>query len=189
MEVKMRSVNELRPYERNPRNNDAAVDAVAASIKEFGWRQPIVVDADGVIICGHTRFKAALKLGLSEVPVHVATDLTPQQVRAYRLADNKLAELAEWNMELLPIELSELQTMDFNMELIGFDADELQNLMHPEGTDGLTDPDAVPEVPKEAITKTGDLWLLGAYWECEDCHKQYEYEVGKQMKECPCGKT
>ena len=98
-----------------------AVDAVAASIKEFGWRQPIVVDKDGVIVCGHTRWKAAKKLGLKKVPVHVATDLTPAQIKAYRLADNKSAELAEWNMELLPIELADLQAMDVNLELLGFD--------------------------------------------------------------------
>ena len=163
MEVKMRPVNELKPYDKNPRNNDAAVDAVASAIREFGWRVPIVVDADGVIICGHTRYKADLKLGLAEVPVHVATDLTPQQVKAYRLADNKLAELAEWNMELLPIELADLQAMDYDMTLIGFDADELQNLMHPEGTDGLCDPDDVPGAPDAAVTEKGDVWILGKH--------------------------
>ena len=89
--------------------NDQAVDAVATSIREFGFRQPIVVDADGVIVCGHTRWKAARKLGLEKVPVHVATDLSPEKIRAYRLADNATNDLAEWDYELLPIELGDLQ--------------------------------------------------------------------------------
>lgn len=89
MQIEIRSIKEIRPYEHNPRNNDGAVDAVAASIKEFGWQQPIVVDKDGVIIAGHTRYKAAKKLGLKEVPVVVAENLTDEQVKAYRLADNK----------------------------------------------------------------------------------------------------
>src|SRR5467141_4495425 len=101
MQVELRPISSIRPYENNPRINDAAVDAVAASIKEFGFRQPIVVDEQGVIIVGHTRYKAALKLGLDKVPVHVATGLTPAQIKAYRLADNQTANLATWNEELL----------------------------------------------------------------------------------------
>ena len=92
MKIELRNVAEIRPYENNPRLNDDAVDAVAASIREFGFRQPIVVDADGVIICGHTRWKAAQKLGLEKVPVHVAKDLTPEQIKAYRIADNQTAD-------------------------------------------------------------------------------------------------
>ncbi len=95
MKVEQRKLDDIKPYEHNPRDNDAAVDAVAASIKQFGFRQPIVVDGDGVIVCGHTRWKAAQKLGLEKAPVHVAKELTPEQVRAYRIADNKSAELAE----------------------------------------------------------------------------------------------
>ena len=90
--VQLRNIDEIKPYERNPRLNDNAVDAVAASLKEFGFRQPIVIDGDGVIVCGHTRYKAAKKLGLAKVPVHVAKDLTPEQVKAYRLADNKTGD-------------------------------------------------------------------------------------------------
>jgi len=143
--------------------NDAAVDAVAASIKEFGWRQPVVVDKDGVIICGHTRWKAAQKLGLKKVPVHVATGLTPAQVKAYRLADNKSGEFAEWDMELLPIELAGLQDMDFDLDLTGFSDDDLAKLLNPGLKEGLTDPDDVPEPPDKAITQPGDLWLLGEH--------------------------
>ena len=125
MKIDIRPIAEIKPYPNNPRINDDAVDAVASSIKEFGFRQPIVVDTDGVIICGHTRFKAAQKLGLEKVPIHVATDLTPEQIKAYRIADNKSSELADWNFDLLPIELGELQTAGFDLSLLGFDSDEL----------------------------------------------------------------
>ena len=114
MKIEIRDISTIRPYEKNPRLNDKAVAAVA-SLTEFRFRQPIVVDADGVIIAGHTRWKAAQKLGLAKVPVHVATDLSPEQVRAYRIADNKSGEIAEWNMEILPIELSELKATGFDM--------------------------------------------------------------------------
>ena len=161
MQVELRDIDSIRPYDKNPRINDHAVDAVAASLKEFGFRQPIVVDADGVIICGHTRYKAARKLGLAKVPVHVAKDLSPQQVKAYRLADNKTAELAEWNMDLLPIEIKDLQAADFDLSLLGFDTDELAKILDPDGTQGLTDPDDVPAPPDQAITRPGDLWVMG----------------------------
>jgi len=111
----------VKPYYRNPRKNDEAVDDAAASIKAFGWRQPIVVDKDGVIVVGHTRLKAAKKLGLTEVPVHVATDLTPAQCQAYRLADNKTGEKATWDLELLNLEMEDLKLTDFDMGEFGFD--------------------------------------------------------------------
>jgi site-specific DNA-methyltransferase (adenine-specific) len=103
MNVEMRPIGSIRPYANNPRLNDAAVDAVAKSIKEFGFRQPIVVDEDSVIIVGHTRYKAALKLGLTHVPVHVAAGLTPAQAKAYRLADNQTASIATWDDDKLPL--------------------------------------------------------------------------------------
>ena len=109
MKIELKPLSSIQPYPNNPRMNDDAVETVAASIKEFGFRQPIVVDGDGVIICGHTRYKAALHLGLDKVPVHVAKDLSPEQIKAYRIADNKTAELAEWNLELRPIEVGELK--------------------------------------------------------------------------------
>ena len=161
MRIEMRPIGDIRPYENNPRLNDDAVDAVVESIRQFGFRQPIVVDTEGVIICGHTRWKAAQKLDLKKVPVHVAKDLTPEQIKAYRIADNKTAELAEWNYDLLPIELSQLQDMDFDLGLLGFSEDELGKLLDPGVKEGLTDPDEVPEPPDEAITQPGDLWLLG----------------------------
>lgn len=161
MKIELRNMTAITPYPNNPRINDDAVDSVAVSIKEFGFRQPIVVDAEGVIICGHTRFKAAQKLGLEKVPVHVAKDLSPEQIKAYRIADNKTAELAEWNYDLLPIELADLQACNYDLGLLGFDPDELAKLLNPDLNEGLTDPDDVPAPPDEAITKPGDLWILG----------------------------
>ncbi|MGD1001275.1 MAG: DNA modification methylase [Candidatus Brocadiia bacterium] len=161
MKIVMMRPDELKPYERNPRINDKAVDGVARSIQEFGFRQPIVVDAENVIVCGHTRLKAALKLGLKEVPVHVATELTPEQVRAYRIADNKLQDLAVWDMELLPIELKEIQDLGVDLSLIGFPEEELGRLLESGLTPGQTDPDAVPEPPDEAVSKPGEIYQLG----------------------------
>lgn len=124
-ELQWRKVTEIKPYERNPRNNEGAADAVAASIKEFGWQQPIVVDRDGVIIAGHTRYKAAQKLGCKTVPVVVADELTEEQVKAYRLADNKTGELAGWDFSALEEELTELSA--FDMQQFGFDDLEAKN--------------------------------------------------------------
>lgn len=121
MKVELRPIVQIKPYDKNPRVNDQAVEAVSKSIKEFGFRQPIVVDADGVIICGHTRYKAATAMGLEKVPVHVAKDLSPAQIKAYRLADNKTHELAEWDLEALAEELVTLDEMDFTMGAFGFD--------------------------------------------------------------------
>ncbi len=163
MKVELRKLSEIRPYANNPRQNDAAVDAVAASIREFGFRQPIVVDEEGVIVVGHTRYKAAIKLGLEKVPVHVARGLTPEQVRAYRIADNKTADLAAWDLDLLPEELAELDAAGFDLSLIGFSEEELARLLGEEITDGLTDPDEVPEPPDEPVTRPGDLWILGEH--------------------------
>jgi DNA modification methylase len=160
-DVELRPVESIRPYEANPRINDDAVDAVAASLKEFGFRQPIVVDADGVIIVGHTRWKASKKLGLAKVPVHVATDLPPEKVKAYRIADNQTATLAEWDFDLLPIELKDLQQADYDLSLLGFDEDELAHLLDGDVAEGLTDPDSIPEPPDDPITQRGDIWILG----------------------------
>src|SRR5277367_689035 len=160
MLVEIRPLSSIRPYPGNPRLNDAAVDAVAASLKAFGWRQPLVVDEDGVIIVGHTRYKAALKLGLTEVRVHVAVGLTPAQLKAYRLADNQTAQLSGWDDDKLPLELLALQDMGFDLNLTGFSSDDLLRLLE-QPTAALTDADDVPEPPDAAITQPGDLWILG----------------------------
>lgn len=161
MKIELRALAAIKPYEKNPRINDGAVDAVAESIRRFGFRQPIVVDSEGVIIVGHTRLKAAAKLGLDKAPVHVARDLTPEQIRAYRIADNKTAELSEWNLDLLPLELAELKDAGIDWSLLGFSEDELAQLLNPGVQPGLTDPDDVPELPDKAVTQPGDLWILG----------------------------
>ena len=163
MLVELRPITSIKPYDNNPRHNDDAVDAVAESIREFGFRQPIVVDEEGVIVVGHTRYKAALKLGLDTVPVHVARGLAPAQFKAYRIADNQTARLSEWDYDRLPLELIELQKMDFDLNLTGFSADELTRLLDSEPTVGLTDPDDIPEPPDEPTTKPGDVWLLGKH--------------------------
>ena len=149
-------VDRPKPYAKNPRRNDAAVEKVAASIREFGWAQPIVVDGDGVIIIGHTRLKAAKKLGLATVPVLVRADLSPEQVAALRLADNKTAELAEWDEPLLAAELDALVGA-VDMEQFGFD------LSAPELTEGQTDEDAVPEPPPEPVSRRGAVYALGRH--------------------------
>src|SRR5262249_21196612 len=130
VKVELRNVSEIKPYAHNPRLNDQAVAAVAASIREFGFRQPIVLDEEGTIVVGDTRFKAALSLGLQQVPVHVATGLSPAQLKAYRLADNQTATLSEWNFDFLAQELLDLQRLDFDLDPIGFSMDELSRLIN-----------------------------------------------------------
>src|SRR5262245_57288605 len=149
MHVEMRSLATIRPYANNPRLNEAAVDAVAQSLREFGFRQPIVVDAEGVIVVGHTRYKAAVKLGLTEVPVHVAVGLTAAQLKAYRIADNQTAQLSGWDDDKLALELLELQKMEFDLNFTGFSADELLELLADDAPAGRADPDAIPEPPEE----------------------------------------
>jgi DNA modification methylase len=149
-------------YARNPRKNDHAVDRVAAAIKEFGFRVPIVAKSDGLVVDGHLRLKAAKKLGLTQVPVILADDMTEAQIKAFRLSVNKVAEFAEWDNDLLKIELQDLVAEGFDLSLTGFNMDEIGNLL-AEPTQGLTDEDAVPEVPAVPITVEGDVWLLGRH--------------------------
>ncbi len=153
-------VETLVPYARNPRNNIAAIDAVKASIAEFGFRQPIVVDEKLVVIVGHTRLEAAKALGLKTVPVHVAEGLSPAQAKAYRLMDNRSHENAEWDDELLRLEFGDLKLDDFDLALTGFVSDELDKLLGAEQLDALTDPDEAPEVPVQPVSRPGDLWIL-----------------------------
>jgi DNA modification methylase len=162
MDVQMWNIDDIRPYEKNPRVNDQAVDAVVASIREFGFRQPIVVDAEGVIIVGHTRWKAAKKMGMLRVPAHVAADLPPDKAKAYRIADNQTASLSDWDMDKLPAELLGLKEMDYDLNLLGF-GEALTEMMNPGVQDGLTDPDAVPLPPDDATTRPGDLYILGSH--------------------------
>jgi len=138
MKIQMMATGDLIPYVNNPRQNDDAVDAVASSIKNFGFKVPIIVDSQNEIVNGHTRLKAAKKLRLDEVPVIVADDLTPEQIKAFRLADNKVGEIAEWNEELLAIELEELDNLDFDMSEFGFEElDESDSQQKDENTDSV----------------------------------------------------
>ena len=167
MQIVNMKLSDIHPYEKNPRFNENAVEAVANSIKEFGFRQPIVVDKDHVIIVGHTRLLAAEHLGLDEVPVHIADNLTPEQIQAYRIADNKTGELAEWNYDLLPLEIKDLQEASFDLSLLGFDTEELDRLLNGSEEDtvaaGETDSDAVPEVPEIPKSKRGEIYRLGSH--------------------------
>ena len=137
METITKKVSELIPYINNPRNNDEAVNAVASSIKNFGFKVPIVVDSNNEIINGHTRFKAAKKLGFETVPVIVADDLTPEQIKAFRLADNKVGEIATWDENALAVELEELKNLDFDMSEFEFEIDESQTQEKNENTDSV----------------------------------------------------
>lgn len=151
------------PYVRNPRKNDGAVAKVKASIQEFGFQQPIVVDKEGVIIVGHTRHQAALALGLPKVPVVVADNLTSSQAKAYRLADNRTNEEATWADNLLALELDELKLSEFDLALTGFSDEELSAYCAlAEATQsGLTVDDACPEPPLQPKSRLGDVWILG----------------------------
>lgn len=157
MNVQQVKIEKVKPYDKNPRKNKAAVDYVANSIKEFGFQQPIVVDKDMVVIAGHTRLKAAKKLKLKEVPVVIADNLTEEQVKAYRLADNKTAEKAEWDFDLLTDELLSLQELNFDMEQFGFDFD------FGEDEEAVEDDNWEADVPEEPISKRGDIWVLGRH--------------------------
>jgi DNA modification methylase len=162
-QVEMRPLASLIPYARNPRtHSDAQVAQIAASIREFGWTNPILVDGENGIIAGHGRLLAARKLGMTEVPVIELKGLTKAQQRAYLIVDNKLALDAGWNEELLRLELADLKALDFDLGLTGFDETELAGLL-AEGTQGLTDPDDVPEPPETPVVQPGDLWVMGKH--------------------------
>jgi len=160
MKIKTVKIEEAIPYVRNPRQNKAAIAKVSASLKEFGWQQPIVVDKDMVVIAGHTRLEAARTLGMDKVPVQIAEDLTDAQVKAYRIADNRVSQEAEWDLDLLRLELSDLDNLDYDLLLTGFDDDELNGML-TEAVEGFTDEDDVPELPDEPVSVLGDIWTLG----------------------------
>ena len=160
MKIKTVKIEEAIPYIRNPRQNKAAIAKVSASLKEFGWQQPIVVDKDMVVIAGHTRLEAARTLGMDKVPVQIAEDLTDAQVKAYRIADNRVSQEAEWDLDLLRLELSDLDNLDYNLMLTGFDDDELNGML-TEAVESFTDEDDVPELPDEPVSVIGDIWTLG----------------------------
>jgi 16S rRNA G966 N2-methylase RsmD len=164
VKITQKKVTELIPYVNNSRtHSDEQVAQIAASIKEFGWTNPILVDGANGIIAGHGRLLAARKLGYTEVPTIELADLTETQKKAYIIADNRLAINAGWDNEMLTIELNDLLADGFALKMLGFDPKELNALLEPEVIEGLTDEDAVPDVPEEPKTKLGDIYQLGSH--------------------------
>ncbi|HAP4084113.1 TPA: ParB N-terminal domain-containing protein [Enterococcus faecalis] len=172
MDIKVQKTEDLIPYEKNPRHNEGAITAVAKSIEKFGFKVPIVVDASNVIVNGHTRLKAAKYLGLKEVPTIIADDLTPEQIKAFRLADNKVGEIATWDEELLNAELDELADLDFDMTEFGFDLPDIEG----EEVEVIED-EFEEELPAEPISKLGDIYQLGRHrLMCGDSTNSLEVE-------------
>ena len=155
MQIINKNINEIKPYERNPRKNDEAVKYVAESIKKFGFKVPIIIDKEGIIVAGHTRYKASKELGLEEVPCIIADDLNEEQITAFRIADNKVSEKSEWDFELLEEELNGI--FDIDMSDFGFDLD-----LEDEEEKEIIE-DEVPEVPEEPKAKKGDIYQLGSH--------------------------
>jgi len=162
--VERRKISDLIPYARNSRtHSDEQVSQIAASIREWGWTMPILVDEKGNVIAGHGRILAANKLGIDEAPCMTADGWSEAKRRAYVIADNKLALNAGWDDEMLRVEFGELRDLEFDLSLTGFDDSEIDALFPDEATEGLTDEDAVPEAPEVPVTVEGDVWLLGRH--------------------------
>ena len=192
MKIETADINTIKPYENNPRKlKDSAIEKVAMSLKEYGFRQPIVVDKDRIIVVGHTRFRASKKLGFKEVPITIADNLTTEQINAYRIADNRTAEESEWDSELLAMEIKDLEAKDFKLDLLGFNEDQLNDILFDE-KQGLTDEDEVPEAPEEPISKLGDIWKLGNHRvmcgdsiDYEDVHKLMNNKIADLVNTDP----
>lgn len=177
MQLINKKISDLKEYENNPRDNTAAIDAVANSIKEFGFKVPIIVDGNNIIIAGHTRFKAAISLGLKEVPCIVANDLTPEQVKAFRLADNKVGEIASWDLDKLKLELENIDGLD--MSLFGFEVDVEPDEVYED------DFDPNEHIPETPFSQIGDIYILGNHrLTCGDSAKEEDIKRlvdGKQI--------
>ncbi len=190
MTIQEISVNDISPYKQNPRDNSQAIKAVAESIKQFGFKVPIVLDKNNEVVAGHTRLKAAIQLGLTTVPCLIADDLTDAEIKAFRLADNKTAELAEWDIELLSLELEELNKLDldFSMADFGFELDgETSDTAESEIQEDDFDADAALSEIETPISQRGDIWLLGKHrLMCGDSTSLEDIEVlmdGKKARQ------
>src|ERR1035437_2339243 len=162
VKIEIRPLSEIFPFEKNARKiPQRAIDKVAASLEEYGWQQPIVVDKNGVIVVGHVRRLGALQLGWTEAPVHVADNLTPAQIRAYRLMDNRSHQEADWDLDLLAPEIAELGALSFDLSLTGFNVHELDVLLRTPLDEEQAD--QAPPLPAVAVTRLGDLWICGAH--------------------------
>ncbi len=165
MKIQMIAIGQIKEYGRNPRTiPESAVEAVAHSIKEFGFRVPVLLDKKNTLVAGHTRVRAAKTIGMTKVPAIYIINLTRAQIKAFRIADNQLTTLSDWDFALLPDELAALKQVNFDLGILGFGDEELAQLLMGPGTEGLTDPDDIPEPPDEAITKPGDLIILGNHF-------------------------
>jgi len=194
LEIVYRNLAELLPYGKNARTHPKAqITAIERSLQEFGWAAPMAIAGNGML-AGHGRLMAAINLrdrGVAipnnpdpnQGPTVDLSHLTPAQQRAYILADNRIAEQAGWDKSLLAAEFAALQDMKFDLTLTGFDMGFTQRLT---GYRGAADPDAMPQQTTEVVTKPGDIWLLGAYYECDSCKTKYTIDQGRQMKTCPC---
>jgi len=163
MKIKNTDINDIKPYDKNPRNNANSIDKVADSIAEFGFRQPIVVDEDMIVLAGHTRLLASKQLGLKKVPVHIAEGLTNAQKKAYRIMDNKSSEDSEWDKGLLNLEIKDLIEDNYDLNMTGFTPEQIDALsvLTESILEGETDEDSIPEPPKEPKSKLGDIYQLG----------------------------
>mgnify|MGYP003136367991 FL=1 len=163
MKIENLDINKIKPYSNNPRKNKASIDKVATSIEEFGFRQPIVVDENLIILAGHTRLDASKKIGLKLVPVHIAKDLTEAQKKAFRIMDNKSSESSEWDKSLLNLELKDLLNNNLDLNLTGFTEDEIDALsvLSESVTEGLVDEDEIPKPSTKPVSKIGDIYQLG----------------------------
>jgi ParB-like chromosome segregation protein Spo0J len=158
--IELWPIDRLREYARNPRKNDMAVDRMCSSIREFGFKIPCLVRSDGEVVDGHLRLKAARKLNIASVPVILCDEWTPAQVKAFRLMVNRSVTWADWDEELLALELQEIQESDFDLSLTGFDPGEIDNLL---ALDDEEKANAAPPLPESPISRLGDLWLLGPH--------------------------
>lgn len=190
MKIVYRKTSSLIPYVGNARvHPPEQIEQIRASIREFGFRNPILLKDDGKTIgAGHGRWEAAKAEGMATVPTITLTGLTDAQWRAYVIIDNQSALLAEWDWAKLNVEVAALKVEDFDISLLGFDSFDLKNIYMADvpGDDDKPDADEVPEPPKKPVSKLGDVWLLGAYYECEACGKHYSKEQGDKMRACPC---
>ena len=167
------------------KHDDKNIESIKASLVRFGQQKPIVVNEDGIVIAGNGTLSACKSLGWENIDV-VRTELVGAEATAYAIADNRTAELAIWDDDALARTLASLQMDDSIDEAVtGFNEQEIEDLIGKTADD--IEEDEVPELPEEAITQVGDLWLLGAYYECDDCGKRYDYDEGKKMKDCSCG--
>lgn len=166
MNIQNIKTQDIKPYLENPRQNKNAINVVKKSLQEFGFQQPLVLDKDNIVVAGHTRLEAAKQLNIKEVPCIIADNLSEERIKAYRIMDNKSAEYASWDLELLTQELNDLIKMDFDLELTGFSDDELDDLGLNYNLDefvekGLSDEDEVPEISEDIVSREGDVWILG----------------------------